>query len=103
MESAVPKMSTRAKDHFLNAPENHADSVRCLVTILDSRAWLADLLTDIVAHCEIYGISACTPDWVAEQVAGPALFLNRSPRSTGGAPYIEGTGGPWPSGAKSEG
>ena len=66
-------MGTRIEDLSPTA-ENHEDSVRCLLRILESRTWLADLFTDIVAHCEIYGISACTPDWVSEQVAGPALF-----------------------------
>lgn len=96
------EMATKMEDHFLNTPESHADSVRGLLAILDSRVWLADLLADILAHCEIYGISACTPDWVAEQVAGPALFL-RNPDGAGCPAYVEGAGGPWPSGAGSEG
>lgn len=66
------------QSHCLNVPEKHVDSVKSLLEVLDSRAWVADFITDILDHYEIYGIGTCTPDWVAEQLAGPALFLRGS-------------------------
>ncbi len=59
----------------LDVPEGRVASVRSLLKVLGSRAWVADFITDILDHYEIFGITKCTPDRVAEQLAGPALFL----------------------------
>ena len=70
-------MRLEGKQSSLSVPERHVDSVRSLVSVLESRAWVADFISDILDHYRIYGINTCTPEWVAEQVAGPALFLRR--------------------------
>ncbi len=67
-------MQIEGKPHSLDVPEEHVDSVRSLLKVLGSRSWVADFITDLLDHYEIFGAGTCTPDWVAERIAGPALF-----------------------------
>ena len=61
--------------HALDVPEEHVGSVTSLLKVLESRTWVAFFIADILDHSEIFGAGTCTPDWVAEQVTGPTLFL----------------------------
>jgi hypothetical protein len=62
--------------HSVEVPEEHVGTVTSLLKVLESRVWVAGFIADILDHSEIFGSGACTPDWIAEQVAGPALFLD---------------------------
>ncbi len=64
----------RGRFVLMDTLARHAERVESLLEVLGSGAWVADLLTDVLTHSEIYGTHRSDAEWLKERITGAYLF-----------------------------